>query len=352
MVSHGLFAWILLLLAILDGGVARRGGGDHDSDSDSSGGSGDGDSDSGGGSSDNSGSSRCGSETASSALGTTYLVPRHAWNWTSQSGAYATDSPTIYDGSYFQGEGYLSYNMSGTQCQRTKQLRLLGYAWVGPRPPYPIGPENPFIIGFKAWESSNAVSEIHTSYTQIKWEGDSCVSQPDLFRIIITRGSASRDAAFDTMALNVSSSLSGDAVDFNATTVTDPDPGTSDSDGLFRLRAASCASRELDMHWPDTTVMQGSVTNTTLELSFSGSVDMNSTQYQSYGNRDEDLKVNFTVTFSGHFDGVNSTHALNVQRGNQSLAWIRNSAGKGVFDGWGYILVGAVGIQMLVSNMW
>ncbi|KAB8261631.1 hypothetical protein BDV32DRAFT_32643 [Aspergillus pseudonomiae] len=356
MVSHVFFAWFLLLVAIFNGGaVARRGGGgDHDSDSDGDSSS-DGDNNSGSGGSDgSSGSSGCGSGGTSNGLSTTYLVPRHAWNWTSQSGAYATDSPTIYDGSYFQGEGSLSYNMTtGTQCQITKQLRLLGYAWVGPQVPYPTGPENPFIVGFKAWESTKSVSEIHSSYTQITWEGDSCSSQPDLFRIVTTKGSASRTEAADTMIMNVStSSAAPDVVDFNATTGTDSDLRISDSDGLFRLRAESCASHDTDMHWPATTVMQGSVTNTTLELKFSGSVDQNSSQYQSYDGINENLKVNFTLTFSGQFDSVNSTHALNVQRSNQSLAWVPNSATNIASGAWGYILIAAVGIHVMALDLW
>ncbi|OGM49467.1 hypothetical protein ABOM_001715 [Aspergillus bombycis] len=356
MVSHVFLAWFLLLVAIFDGGVVARrgGGGDHDSDSDGDSSS-DGNNDSGSGGSDgSSGSSGCGSGGTSNALGTTYLVPRHAWNWTSQSGAYATDSPTVYDGSYFQGEGYLSYNMTtGAQCQITKELRLLGYAWIGPQPPYPTGPENPFIIGFKAWESTKAVSDIHSSYTQIKWEGDSCSSQPDLFRIVTTKGSGSRTGAADTMVMEVSTSpAAADVVGFNATTVTDSDPGISDSDGLFRLRAQSCAPHDTDMHWPATTVMQGSVSNTTLELKFSGSVDQNSSQYQSYTGSNEDLKVNFTLTFSGQFDSVNSTHALNVQQSNQSLAWVPNHAANIVFGAWGYILVATIGIHMVTSDVW
>ncbi|KAE8380448.1 hypothetical protein BDV26DRAFT_279516 [Aspergillus bertholletiae] len=351
MMAHVFFAWLLLLLAIFDSGVvARRGGGDHDHDGDGDSSGGDNDS----GSDDSSGPSGCGDGGASNALGTTYIVPRHAWNWTSQSGAYATDSPTIYDGSYFQGEGSLSYNMtSSSQCQSTKKLRLLGYAWIGPQPPYPAGSENPFIVGFKAWESTRAVSEIHTSYTQIKWEGDSCVSQPDLFRIVTTRGSASGTEASDTMVMNISTSTAAsDVVSFNATTVPDPDPRIGDSDGLFRLRAASCASRDTDMHWPATTVVEGSVTNNTLELKFSGSVDMNSTQYQFYVGRDEDLKVNFTVTFSGQFDSVNSTHALNIQQGNQTLAWIPNSGSDIMLQGWSYTLVCAIGAQIFAWSLW
>lgn len=356
MVSHVFFAWFLLLLAIFHGEVVARrgGGGNHDSDSDSDSSS-DGDNDSGsGGSGGGSSSSGCGTGDTSNALSTTHLVPSHAWNWTSQSGAYSTDSPTIYDGSYFQGEGYLSYNMtSGNQCQSTKQLRLLGYAWIGPQPPYPTGPENPFIIGFKAWESTKAVSEIHTSYTQIKWEGDLCASEPDLFGIVTTRGLASRTEASDTMIMNVSTSLTvPGAVDFNATTVADPDPRISDSDGLFRLQSESCTSHNTDMHWPATTVMQGSVTNTTLELRFSGSVDMNSTQYQWYAGRNEDLKVNFTVTFTGQFDSSNSTHSLNLQQGNQTLAWVPNSAIHIVSSHWGYILVAAIGIHIMALDLW
>ncbi|KAI9926526.1 hypothetical protein MW887_004294 [Aspergillus wentii] len=216
----------------------------------------------------------------------------------------------------------------GTRCEDTKQLRILGYAWIGPQPPYPRGAQNPFIIGFKAWQSDKALSEIYTAYDQIKWDGDVCPSQPDLFRIVTTRSSASNDETSDTMNLDIfsNSTLPG-AAQFNATTATGLNTPISDDVGLFRLRAGTCTSSTTDMHWPDTTSMQGSVTNTTMELTFSGSVDMNSTQYQRYGGRNEDLKVNFKLTFSGTFDSVNSTHAVDIGPADQSTAWVPNTAG-------------------------
>ncbi|KAF7590400.1 hypothetical protein BBP40_002901 [Aspergillus hancockii] len=347
---------LLLLLAIFDGSVlARRGGGDHDSDSDSDSSSNNSDDDSSSGGSDGSSSSSgCGSGSPSTSLSNTYLVPVNARNWTSQSGAFATASPSIYDGSYFYGEGYLSYDMNrtaGDECRDAKQLRVLGYAWIGPQPPYPKGPRNPFIIGFKAWQSNNAVSDIFTSYPLIIWNEASCPSEPDLFRVVTTTDYGS--AAVDTMSMNVSTiSTTPGAVQFNATTMTDPDPKIDKYDGLFRLRHGSCLSIDTSMSWPDTTVMQGSVTNTTLELKFSGSVDINASQYESFTSRYKDFKVNFTVTFSGQFDSANSTHALNVQQGNQSLEWVANSAADIVSGGWGYMLVWTVGIQIMIWNLW
>lgn len=353
MLPLALLHHLLLLLAIFDSGaLARRGGGDHDSDSSSGSGGSSSESDGSDGNNVSSGPSGCGSETPSNQLSTTYLVPSHAQNWTSQAGAMSTmASPDIYDGSYFQGEGLISYDMvKGSECHNSKELRVLGYAWIGPPPPNPQGSENPFMIGFKAWESSKDVSEIHTSYSQIKWEGDMCASPPDLFRIATTRGSTSRGKASDTMTLNVSEG--SDTIDFNGTTVKDLSPRISGYQGLFRLRAGGCLAHDTDMHWPDTTAMQGSITNTTMKLKFTGAVDMNSTQYQFYKGREEDLKVNFTVTFSGQFDSVNSTHAVHVQQGNQSLAWVPTNAAGIVSGGWPYTLGCTAGVQIMLWWLW
>ncbi|KAK1144151.1 hypothetical protein N8T08_005813 [Aspergillus melleus] len=354
MVPLTLLALLLLLVAIFDQGVlARRGGGDHDGDSygDSSGDDG---SSSGGsdGSGDSSSPSDCGDQVQSNALSNTYLVPSHATNWTSQGGARAAPSPTIYDGSFFQGEVHLSYNLtSGSKCRVSKELRLLGYAWIGPQPPYPKGAENPFIIGFKSWKSDKAVNEIHSSYSAIRWEGDMCSSEPDLFRIRTSTGSVSGDSAWDIMTLDVSpSSTTSDAVQFNAITV--PDIKVSRYDGLFRLRAENCLLHDTDIHWPDTAIMEGSVTNTTMELKFSGLANTNSSSYQLYVGSEKDVKANFTLTFTGQFDGANSTHALEIQKGDQSPTWVPNNAIRIMSSGWSYGSGCIAGIQLIIWGLW
>lgn len=357
MVPLGYLARLLFLLSTFHTGVlARRGGGDYDGDSDSNSGDGIGSSGDEGGSdgSDDSSTSGCGSQLPSSALSSTYLVPSHARNWTSQGGARAAPSPTIYDGSFFQGEAYLSYNITaGPYCQKLRRLRLLGYAWIGPQPPYPKGPTNPFIIGFKAWQSDANVSNIHSSYSQIKWEGDTCASEPDLFRITTTRGSVSRTNASNTMVLDVSSeSITSDAVHFNASTVQSPSPRLSQYDGLFRLRAGSCLQHDTDFFWPEKTIMEGSVSNTTMELKFSGSVNMNSTQYQHYLGREEDFKMTFTVKFTGQLDSPNSTHALRVQQGNDTLTWIPNNALAIRTGGFLESFVWIMGIHAVIWCLW
>ncbi|KAH8434348.1 uncharacterized protein LDX57_011996 [Aspergillus melleus] len=354
MVPLAFLARLLLLLAILDKGVlARRGGGDHDGDSEgdssSDDGSSNGGSDESGGSSSSSG---CGDQVQSNALSNTYLVPSHATNWTSQGGARAAPSPTIYDGSFFQGEAHLSYNLtSGSKCQLSKELRLLGYAWIGPQPPYPKGAENPFIIGFKSWKSNKAVDQIHSSYSDIRWEGDMCASEPDLFRIRTSTGSVGGDSAWDIMTLNVPpNSTTSDTLHFNATTV--PDMKVSQYDGLFRLRAENCLLHDTDIHWSDTTIMEGSVTNTTMELKFFGLADTNSSSYQLFVGSEKDVKANFTITFTGQFDSANSTHALEIRRGDQSPTWVPNNAVGIVSDGWKYGFGCIVGIQLIIWGLW
>ncbi|KAE8155827.1 hypothetical protein BDV40DRAFT_310575 [Aspergillus tamarii] len=350
MVSQPFLTQFLLLFSIFSGGsLARRGGGgDTDSDSDSGG-------DSSGGSGGSSGSSGCG--TTNNLLSTTYIVPNNAWNWTSQGSGYADASPTVYDGTYFQGEGYLSYNITGgSRCRGTNgELRILGYAWVGPQPPYPTGPLNPFIVGFKAWESDQPVSEIHTAYKPIKWtETSVCPMEPDLIRIATTRGwmdlTAHTSGASDVMIMNVSTdSTQSAAVRFNATTASDPKPAIDGGEGLIRLPGRTCSSYGIHMGWPSTTILNGSVTNTTLDLRFAGSGNTSS-DYINYRGTEDELHIEFSVIFSGQVDGINSTKLLNIQSGNQTLAWVPNG-GVHVLPGrWWYVLMWVVEICIMNWN--
>ncbi|KAE8404792.1 hypothetical protein BDV37DRAFT_293682 [Aspergillus pseudonomiae] len=352
MVPQAFLTQLLLLLAIFSGNaLARRGGGgDSDSDSDSG-------DDSSGGSGGGSGSPKC--ENTNNLLSTVYLVPGNAWNWTSQGSRKTDASPTEYDGSYFQGEGQLSYNITGgSRCPGANgELRLLGYAWVGPQPPYPTGPLNPFIVGFKAWESDAPVSEIHTSYKPIKLTEDSvCPGDPDLFQAVTTRGWTDLEAhtfgASDVMIMNVSSdSTASAAVRFNATTASDPKPAFGVGEGAVRLPGRTCDSDGLHMGWPPTTMLNGTVTNTTLELRFVGSVNTSS-DYKYYEGRQDNLHIEFAVTFSGQFDSINSTKALNIHSRNQTLAWVPNNGVRVLPGRWWYMLMWVVGIGMANCNQW
>ncbi|KAE8339489.1 hypothetical protein BDV24DRAFT_135688 [Aspergillus arachidicola] len=344
MVSQPFLTQLLLLFTIFgSGSLARRGGGgDNDSDNDSDG-------DSSGGSGSSSGSSGCG--TTNNLLTTTYVVPNNAWNWTSQGSRSADASPTIYDGSYFQGEGYISYNITGgSRCRDANgKLRILGYAWVGPQPPYPTGPLNPFIVGFKAWESDKPVNEIHTSYNPIKWtENSVCPMEPDLVRIATTRGwidlTAHTSGASDVMIMNVSmDTTKSPAVRFNATTASDPKPAIDGGEGLIRLPGRTCSSYGISTGWPSTTILNGSVTNTTLDLRFVGSGNTSS-DYKNYRGTEDELHIEFSVTFSGQLDSINSTKVLNIQSGNQTLTWVPNDGVRVLSGRWWYMLMWVFGI--------
>lgn len=157
----------LVLLAVPTAVAAKKGGGGIDLDASTSS---DGDS-----SSDPEGTSIIGGSSSTSdatcsctpvVLYKTDLLPINAFYWTSNPPGSGGKNPTTYDGSYFQGEAFMQWRFTaGKQCQNaTGTVRMLGYAWVGPQPPYPKGPTNPIIIGFKAWQSAEALEDITFSY--------------------------------------------------------------------------------------------------------------------------------------------------------------------------------------------
>ncbi|KAF5855360.1 hypothetical protein ETB97_009349 [Aspergillus alliaceus] len=247
---------------------------------------------------------------------------------TSQGSRNAEASPTVYDGSYFQGEGHISYNITGgSRCRGVSgEIRMLGYAWVGPQPPYPTGPKIPSSSGSS---HGNPIS-------------DTCHDDPDLFRIATTRGwndwTAHTYGASDVMVMNVSAdSTTLPAVRFTATTASDPRPSINAGQGLVRLPGRACSSNEIAMDWPVATVMNGSVTNTTLELRFDGSGNTTSNYKHCSGSGTEDgLRIEFIVTFSGQFDSVNSTKALNIQHLNQTPSWVPNDGSRILLFDWWY----------------
>lgn len=318
----------LILLTLASKVIGRRGGGgDHDSDSNNS----DTSSDSGGTStSGGSSTTNCGAEQHRYLYGDD-LIPLNVQNWTSEGGSVDGANPTTYDGSFFQGEASLAYNITGTsRCGDVAgKLRLLGYAWVGPVTPYPTGPTNPFIIGFKAWESDKSVEDITDSYEWLNW-GKSCTSKPDLVRVITSlawpasEGRGVREAA-DVMRIRTEGHAASDRVELNATSVDGLDIPKYRNEGLVRLPGRVCQSDELSLDWPQGTRMNGSITNTTLDLRLVGKGNT-STDYKYSSSKDE-IHIAFELTFSGTFDGVNSTMALDIQPQNETMVkWVKNGA--------------------------
>ncbi|GFF58226.1 hypothetical protein IFM46972_11038 [Aspergillus udagawae] len=305
--------------------VARRGNGDSEDSSDASG--------------DSSSSSGSSSSTLSDSCGprhhTLYsydLVPGNAYNWTTNAGGLKGRNPTTYDGSYFQGEAFLGYTITGgTRCPNaTGSVRMLGYAWIGPQTPYPKGPENPIIIGFKAWESDKPLENITFSYDYLD-DSPYCPRPPDLTKLTTTRGWTDWEARTYRAGDIVRISLLPDqaragAVLFNGSTIPNLDPAPAYEDGNILLPASSCDSDErLSVGWPERTIITGSVTNETLTISIVGA-GATKTAYKYYKGKEDDIHVTFNVTFSGTFDSTNSTRRVAVQQASQPmLFWVDNS---------------------------
>ncbi|KAJ5131327.1 uncharacterized protein N7515_007366 [Penicillium bovifimosum] len=343
--------YLLFLVSTYASGVeARRGGGGGDSDDYYTG------DNSGGGSS--SGSTDSCHTPRHPTVWKWDLISRNADNYTS-GGVSGED--TSYDGSFFKGEASFHYtitedemctygNMRGTE----HTMQMLGYVWVGPQAPYPVGPTNPIIIGFKAWESSKPLDEIGDSYGYIQWDEDgiACPSYPDLIRITTTYGWFDFDTrsygAMDVMNMAISEAPGPHdqgRVRFNATM---PDKLDHETDLLLRIPGSYQCTNDYDYMFdtpPERLAMNGSFTNTTFDLTLSGKGNASSeTTIEK-----RQLTTEFRLTFSGVFDGDNSTEKLSLRQPGQPLVtWVANSGLRLVSVGWmtGLICLGVLMVFM------
>ncbi|KAF9893417.1 hypothetical protein FE257_010729 [Aspergillus nanangensis] len=314
---------LTLLISLPSGVWARRGGGDSDSDDSSSSGDSTSDGDS------SSSSDDC--DPFSGKLYTSDLLPRMLKNWTSSDSGRSPRSSTEYDGSFFLGEAFLNYKTSPTDI--SGQIRLLAYAWIGPRPPYPVGPSNPYIIGFKAWKSAKPLDEIASSYEGNRRYGTTCEITPDLMRFASVQFvfDSSRIGYEDIVDLDFAPDpADGAAVRFNGTNAPRRNPVSFLNSGI------SLPAALLDDH-PGILILAGlpglnvtgSVTNTSMEIRLEGEgkgIWSGADGFWPLGDRD----VSYSVSFKGTFDGDNSTAALDISQGNQTLSWVPNEGVRAV----------------------
>lgn len=335
------FLTILALLAVPAGVLSRKGGGDgSSSDSDSSGSS---------GSSDSSDSDDTSSSTSSSSgethcfdthlLNFDNLQPEHYYEYNQAPRRGHASVKTDWDGVYYKGEAMLKYTIitppnnsteddivSSTliECPVGRQsMRMLGVAWVGAKTPTPAGPVNPFTLGFKAWESNVRVSDIDYSYK-------SC-EDPDLMQLTTTVdwfNETSVEKAMDAVVFDVTQATDNsnkilfdgvyDLKDWADSERDHLEPALYDNTGLWRekisLPDGLCSERsnlgKIIFVWPTGTHINGSMTNETLELNFSGSTIAG---FESRSRRQEtDTKVNvtFEFTFTGSLDAANSSQVV------------------------------------------
>ncbi|PKX90169.1 uncharacterized protein P174DRAFT_506948 [Aspergillus novofumigatus IBT 16806] len=311
-----LFASGLVLLAVPPAVAARRGGGGGDSDT----------------SSDGDGASSSDPEGTSTIGGSKRSCPLNAYNWTSNA---VGGNPTTYDGSYFQGEAFLHWQFTaGKQCRNgTGSVRMLGYAWVGPQPPYPTGPTNPLIIGFKAWQTNEALENITFSYDFLN-DGLYCPTEPDLVKVQTSDGwtdyqastdipRADRARAHDVFDLGLAPDTERpDSVLFNGSLVPDLKPEPKYAVEILLPASACNQPSRLSLGYAEVLNMAGSLTNTTLELRMAGE---GSGSYSSATG--EIPRAMFNITFSGTFDSRNSTRAVAIKQDTQPMvSWVDNGA--------------------------
>ncbi|KAF9894922.1 hypothetical protein FE257_004544 [Aspergillus nanangensis] len=333
MVPGRSFIQTLLLLGISTGVWARRGGGDEDSDS-----GGDSSSSTGGDTSSSS-TDHCGSSHQS--LSAYDVIPDNVANWTSMTAPWQ-DRATTYDGSYFYGEAFLNYSIEGeSHCSDTDSpIRMLAYAWLGPQSPYPKGSKNAFALGFKAWLSDLPLDQIANSYDKVPW-GEYCPIAPDLVKIQTSRKYTDFEKRTVTASDVIDMEFSEDQdhanmARFNGTLVNGVDISENWYNDIVALPPSVCDTDGVQgLGWPAGTTLSGSVTNSTIKLRLEG-VSNTTTDYKHYvGTNEDEIRVMFSVTFSGTFDGINSTQALKVADDGQALfSWVENGGLHVVPFGW------------------
>lgn len=332
MFLHRTLLSLLLLLFIPAGVLSRRGHSDSSSDSSSN---------SDGDYSDSGDSSSTSSSSSGSTCSDDYylrvddLQPAHYENYTFIFGD--PDAYTDWNGVYFQGESFFQYEIRDlptnhtyydTNCPTgTHSIRMLGVAWVGPKAPTPTGLQNPFTLGFKAWRSNKAVSDITYSYSF-------CDTDVDLVHLGTTvdwreyNHDTNRDmeGAIDSVVLNItqaaenSHEIKFDGV-YDLTSLTSGQMVYSNDgihDDQIHLPAQTCSLKgDVLIGMPTGTYVNGSMTNNTLRLDISGSTVAGFGEL--YGTTDAQVNVTFLVSFEGSYDTANSSQVLNLGRSGQPL---------------------------------
>ncbi|CRL18346.1 unnamed protein product [Penicillium camemberti] len=342
------FLTTLALLAVPTGVLSRKGGGDGssshgDSSSSSSsgyvgsGGSGSSDSDDTSSStSSSSGESHC---FDTHLLNFDDLQPSHYYEYNQAPRRGHASVKTDWDGAYFKGDAHLKYTIitppnnlteddivssSLIECPVGKQsMRMLGVAWVGAKAPTPAGPINPFTLGFKAWESNVRVSDIDYSYKVCE--------DPDLIQLTTTvdwYNETSVEKAMDAVAFNITQAADNsnkilfdgvyDLKDWADSERDYLEPARYDNTGLWRekisLPDSICSERsklgKIIFVWPTGTHINGSMTNQTLELNFSGSTIAGFESRSRWQDTDTKVNVTFEFTFTGSLDVANSSQVV------------------------------------------
>lgn len=339
MLSSRILLSLFLVLFIPAGVLSRRGPGGSVSDSDSSSDGGDyGDSGDSSSTSSSGGTYTC---TDDHLLRVGDLQPSHYSNYSFIFGH--PDAYTDWNGVYFQGESFFQYRIRdvptnytyhGANCPTgTHSIRMLGMAWVGPKAPTPTYLQNPFTVGFKAWQSNKDVSEITYSYSL-------CDTDVDLVHLSTTVDwreygtNYEVDGAIDSVKLNITPAADDshevlfDGV-YDLTSLSSAQMVYA-NDGIhedqIHLPAETCNLKgEILIGIPTGTYVNGSMTNDTLRLDISGTTVAGFGDL--YGSSDAQVNVTFQITFEGRYAAANSSQVVTVGGSGQPLVSFDKATG-------------------------
>ena len=287
---------------------ARRGGGSSGG-SDSGGDSGD-DNDSGSGSSGGGSSTPC--VNSGIPLLTNLDITRFD-NYTSDP---------AFGGAYFLGEASVNYTVQKEDDDDCTPVvgakfpnRLLAAAFIAPQSPWPQGASNPIVLGFKGWPTDAAVEDIMTSY-------DRCDASPDMvfFRTTswfsYTYPNNELRGVRDSVPLALSASGDSSKVDFTGTYVGGPQNRWNNislaqwTQDRFSPPEGLCRGYTiLDESIPVGTAVNGSISAGEVTLTAKGVMEG-----AIFG-----VNVSFVVDFRGTFAPANSTQAVRVSQGGDSI---------------------------------
>ncbi|KAI2688146.1 hypothetical protein DTO013E5_2791 [Penicillium roqueforti] len=333
------FLTILALLAVPTRVLSRKGGDGSSSDGDSgssSGSSGSSDSDDTSSSTPSSGGLNC---FDTHRLDFDDLQPSHYDRYNREPRRGHASAYSDWDGVFFKGSASFKYTIqtppnnltegdivssSFITCPvGTQSMRMLGAAWVAAKAPTPAGPLNPITLGFKAWKSNVRVSDIDYSY--------SVCEDLDLMRLTTTvdwYNETSVEKAMDAVTLNVTQAADNinkilfdgvyDLKDWADSERSSMEPARYDnaglSDQMISLPDSLCSEYsnlgKILIGWPTGTHINGSMTNETLELGFSGSTIAGFSHRYPWPDTDTKVNVTFEFTFAGSYDAANSSQVV------------------------------------------
>ncbi|KAJ5385253.1 hypothetical protein N7517_003164 [Penicillium concentricum] len=333
------FLGALLLLAIPRGVLSRRG---HDSDIDSD------TSSSSDSTSDTSSSSDDTTTSTSSGSGYTCPGPPELDYYLIGPTHYQTYQDTFeasdYDGVYYIGEATFNYKLDVPPVPTTtyfvytpkatcpagwQSLRMRALAWVAPKTPEPAGPKNPITIAFQAlpnvadsYSRCSKVDRVGFS-TTVDWSkrnttGDTSFEAIDSVKLDI-RPTAGNDNMVDFDGVYDISAWKDRPKDFNDPTLFQH--GQLRRESLI-LPAGTCSGssgrEKLDLGYPSGAIINGSLTNETIQLNVSGFVVA---WFRDDNEEHATTNVTYNIVFTGAYDAANSSRLLvtGAASSNESL---------------------------------